>query len=152
MRDEVAHLCCHIYIILSRPVFSFYLRWNPPIPRQIPFGLNLKISCRSFSLSTINWAICLYLALTQKRSITDMIKVNTANIVNIIINRVSAVAAASICSIGVSAKEIMCNPFMIKLSVITSYPFDFINCVAGLIELVFSPQLLLLHVTLFLSV
>jgi len=70
---------------------------------------------------------------------TDMIRVNTANTVNITINRVSAVAAASICSIGVSAKEIMCSPFMVKLSVITSHPFDSINYVTGLFKLVFNP-------------
>ena len=79
-----------------------------------------------------------------------MIRVNTANTVNTTINRVSAVAAASIRSIGVSAKELMYSPFMVKLSVITSHPFDSINYVAGLIKLVFGPQLLPLHVTLFL--
>jgi hypothetical protein len=60
------------------------------------------------------------------------------------------VAAASNCSIGVSAKEIICRPFMVKFSVITSFPFDSINYVAALIQLVFGSQLLPLHVTLFL--
>lgn len=67
---------------------------------------------------------------------TDMIRVNTANTVNTTINRVSAVAAASICSIGVSAEKIICNPVMIKLSVITSHPFDSINYMAELFKLV----------------
>jgi hypothetical protein len=97
----------------------------------------------------VNWAICLYLALTQKRSMTEMIRVKTANAVNTTINLVSAVAAASICSIGVSPKEIMCSPIMVKFSVITSYPFDSINYMAGLFKLIFSPQLLPLHVILF---
>jgi hypothetical protein len=76
-----------------------------------------------------------------------MIRVNTANTVNITINRVSAVAATSICSIGVSAKEVMCSPVIVELSVITLRPFDSINY---LTKLVFSPKLLHLHVTLFL--
>lgn len=84
----------------------------------------------------VNWAISLHLALAQKRSMTDMIRVNRANTVKIAINRVSAAAAASNCSNGVSAKEIICSPLMVKLSVITSYPFDSINYVAGLIRLV----------------
>jgi hypothetical protein len=115
---------------------------------QIPFGLSSEISCRSFSLVVVNWAICLYLALTQKRSMTDMIRVNIANTVNTTINRVSAVAAASICSIGVSAKEVMCSPVIVVLSVITLRPFNSFNYRTNF---VFSPQLLHLHVIFFIG-
>ena len=122
-RPAALNACCSPLRKAKRPTHTrtkLYLSLaNPPTS-----------NCRSFSLVTVNLAICLYLALTQNRSMTDMIRTTTTNVVN------HASAAEAVLNgrlatshrlIDVSAKEITCSLCMVMLSVIMSHPDNFIG-------------------------